>query len=144
MGKLACDLGNVYQCLPLVSNSSRLFGFLVNAKAEAPTDVDQKHLEATLAAIDAAMAPLHAARMAREDAQLIRDEFANTAAMMRHAARRGLWQLGSKRYQVIELTAELRHMIGQHETLWLARNRPGGLVDSAGRLRKTLDLYSRK
>jgi hypothetical protein len=41
-----------------------------------------------------------------------------------------------------DLAADLRGIIGRHEELWLARNRVGGLVDSAGRLRKTLELYA--
>lgn len=144
MGKLAYDLGNVYKQLPRVSNQSRLFSLLVHASAEAPKDVDEKMLQSALAAIDAAMAPLGAARMDRADAQLVRDEYLNAAAMLRHGAHHALWQLGAKQQNAAELAAELRTIIGRHESLWLSRNRAGGLADSSGRLRKTLSMYKGK
>ena len=141
MGRVAYELGNVYKQLKLVSNQSRLFQLLVGAPAEPPADVELKELEAALQSIEAAMAPLAASRMARRDAQLIREEFANVAAMLRHAAQRTRWQLGSKQHDALELAADLRQIIGRHETLWLARNRPGGLADSTKLLRDTLALY---
>jgi hypothetical protein len=36
------------------------------------------------------------------------------------------------------LRHELQHITSQHERLWLARNRPGGLRESSGRLREAL------
>lgn len=143
MGKLVYELGNVYRCLKLVGNNSRLFQLLVNQKNnDAPGDVTREQLEAAIAAIDSAMVALPQARMDRPDAALVCREMANAAAMLRHAARRGAWMLDRSSEKVLDLSEDLRQIIGRHEDLWLARNRSGGLADSAGRLRKTLDLCS--
>jgi len=40
-----------------------------------------------------------------------------------------------------ELAAELRPVIDEHERLWLARNRPGGLPDSRAWLDHLLQCY---
>lgn len=144
MGKLVYDLGNVYKCLKLQPNSSRLFRILVNQKNnDAPADVTREQLDRAISAIDSAVAALPRARMDRPDASLISSEIANGAAMLRHAARRGRWLLDRNSERVLDLTEDLRQIIGRHEELWLARNRCGGLSDSAGQLRKTLEMYSR-
>lgn len=71
----------------------------------------------------------------RPDASLIGEEFTQTAHMLRHACRRALMVLqhpaapspGAMREDVDAILAA-------HRRLWLARNRPGGLADSAGRM----------
>ena len=77
------------------------------------------------AAIAAATRSLAAAEMDRADAPLIRAEFANAAAMMRHACDTGR--------SLIRGTAALSlsdAILAEHRRLWLARNRSGGLEDS--------------
>lgn len=144
MGKLVYDLGNVYKHLKTQSNSSRLFRILVNQKNnDAPAEVTQEQLDSAISAIDSAIAVLPQARMGCPDATLVSREIANGAAMLRHAARRGRWLLDRNSEKVLDLTEDLRQIIGRHEELWLARNRSGGLSDSAGQLRKTLEMYSR-
>ena len=144
MGKLVCDLGNLYQHLNIRGNNSRLFQLLVNQKNnDAPGDVTREQLDSAIAAIDSIMAALPQARMDCPDAALVSREIANAAAMLRHAARRGRWMLDRDSEKVLDLTEDLSQIIGRHEDLWLARNRSGGLVDSSGRLRKTLEMYSR-
>jgi hexosaminidase len=39
------------------------------------------------------------------------------------------------------LTGELEEIVGEYRRLWLARNRPGGLADSAGRMERLLTMY---
>ena len=77
--------------------------------------------------------------MARPDAALIADEFRNAAAMMRLACDHGSAALRSRALRCPALAPELRRIIGEHRRLWLARNRPGGLHDSARRLEKRLE-----
>jgi hypothetical protein len=141
MGRLACDLGNVYLAgKKKVGNSTVLFHILVlmGADLKALESVTRADLEAKLAAIDKAMSPLECARMARPDAALIIAEFRNSAAMMRQACRYGLAALKSRSLNCPELAPEQRRICGEHRKLWLARNRPGGLVDSARRLERRL------
>jgi hypothetical protein len=120
MGKLACDLGNVYQAVgKLWMNSSTLFRILVPSSTHKnPMEgITADGLKAAETAVDRAMMPLAKAKVS----QLIKDEFANAAAMLRLACGNG----------------DRRQIIAEHRRLWLARNRPGGLEDSAKRLLTT-------
>ncbi|MGD0090447.1 MAG: glycoside hydrolase family 20 zincin-like fold domain-containing protein [Planctomycetota bacterium] len=142
MGRLAYDLGNTYLAgKKQVGNSTVLFHILVlmGADLKSLDGVSRAELEAQLAAIDKALSPLGRARMARPDAALIADEFRNAAAMMRQACCYGLACLESRAPRCPELAPELRRIAGEHRRLWLARNRPGGLADSARRLEKRLE-----
>ncbi|HSV12755.1 MAG TPA: family 20 glycosylhydrolase [Tepidisphaeraceae bacterium] len=123
LGRVACDLGNVYRVCPKNNvNGSALFRVLV----PPPNDANPKRhltaadLEAVSAAIDRAIAPL-------SDAGLIPDEFRNAAAMLRHAIALAGGASGG-------VKAAPGAIIGEHRRLWLLRNRPGGLADSAARL----------
>ncbi|MEA2574549.1 MAG: hexosaminidase, partial [Chloroflexia bacterium] len=142
MGRLAYDLGNVYQAPGVkVHNGSALFWTLQRSfeelhKREGPTP----DFAASLEAIDQAMEPLSQARMRRADATLIAREFENTARMLRHACRRGQLMLGQESTGA-ELTRnalddDMRDIIREYEAIWLLRNRPGGLADSAAALEK--------
>lgn len=80
---------------------------------------------------------LRRARPRRDDGALVIDELANGAALVHVLARDGrLRTLGDGSLSSIPaadraaLAAELAPVIAEHERLWLARNRPGGLPDS--------------
>ena len=149
MGRLAYDLGNVYQTAsdPL-HNSSALFWIMQRPLGEVTTryeSVTPARLKATLKAIDRAIRGLSRAKMERPDARLVTAEFENTARLMRHACRRGLLALEKRPAQAARLRAELRDdlkpIIREYKRLWLARNRPGGLADSAARFEQALQDY---
>jgi hexosaminidase len=137
MGQVAYDLGNIYQAPGVpVGNGSALFWVLqmpLNAAKEYGVPVER--LNQTLDAIDAAMAPLPAAKMARPDADLVRREYLNTARMLRHAARRARLAVeGNRNGLCAELAVDMDAIIEEYRALWLARSRAGGLADSVGRL----------
>lgn len=145
MGRVAVDLGNVYQAPGVaIPNSSVLFWTLQRSFAELNTPggrpgAAQADFPAARAAIDAALAPLGAARMARKDAALIVAEFEHTARLLRHACERGRLLLAPDAADAPSRQAlddDLRDIIREYERLWLARNRPGGLLDSVARLHK--------
>jgi hexosaminidase len=143
MGRIAYDLGTVCKRHGLCGYHTRLFKLLLNLKDDASTpDITMEQLDGAIASIDAIMSDLHKARMDHPDASLILSEFANGAAMLRHAGRRGKWTIERGCDKVTDLTEDLRLIIGKHESLWLSRNRPGGLADSANRLRNTLGTYN--
>ena len=133
MAKIALALGNVYQsCGKLISNGSVLFHLLL-AK-----DLQHKHfvgltregLQQARVAIDQAIAHLGEVQMDRPDANLIKDEFRNAAAMLQLACQRGMAILEGKPAP----TDTLAELIARHQKLWRARNREGGLRESIGRL----------
>jgi hypothetical protein len=146
MGKLACDLGNVYAATgKLRKNSSSLFRILVPPQTpwEAAAGSSVEGIDAAESAIDAAIAPLGQARMNTDDRDLIPAEFRNAAAMLKFACdlgRRELRQMdGENRMNgdaasFDKLAASPFILIEEHRRLWLARNRPGGLEDSVRRL----------
>lgn len=142
MGRLAFDLGNVYQTPGiLVHNSSILFNILQTsppglrmlARPGDETDALLARLQTTLDQIDGITAPLGRADMQRPDADLIQREFDWTAGMLGHACRRAFWALDGS-IAAPDLLAEADRLIAEYDALWRARCRPGGFKDSVARL----------
>jgi hypothetical protein len=152
MGKVAYDLGNVYQVGNLaVPNGSLLFWVL-----QLPFEKFERFLQRVpdrplpnfaeaLPAIDAALLPLREARMEREDAALIVREIELTARLLRHACKRGQLALDDGAIDAStvanDLKQEMRQIIHEYSEIWLDRNRLGGLRDSVARFEKTLVDY---
>lgn len=129
MGKAACDLGNVYKAVgKLIPNRSALFGILVpsSTHSDPMQGITREGLEMAEAAIASAIGEIHLLKMRREDAELIKSEFANAAAMLLYACRKGRGEA---------MPAEVEQIIQLHRQCWLARNRPGGLEESVGKIR---------
>jgi hypothetical protein len=147
MAKLAYDLGNVYQrCGRVLHAASPLFRVLVPVPSEPvnPTQgITREQFDDAQAAIAEIIARLDSAEMHHADAQLIADEFRNTAALMTHACRLGRWHHDNASESLTDLAADLRKILGEYRRLWLARNRIGGLTDSAGRLEAVLRFYEK-
>ena len=144
MGKIAYDLGNVYQVpgVPYLHNSSILFWLLQN-HATVMERIGESTPEAfreTMARIDAILAPLQQVEMGRPDAELIKREYANAGRLLRHACRRAL-QLMGEGEDSATLLVDLEEAIEEHKALWLARNRPGGLDDSLSYFAPLLEAY---
>ena len=160
MGKLALALGNAYkETGVLIPNSSLLFWLYQMPLSELRTTgkrwLDETsrqtiesdaalidRLKATAAYIDETIQPLASAQMQRPDAPLIEREYALMARMLAHGTQRGLLQLGQAAVSKAELAAELAEIEAEFRALWLERSRPGGLDDSAGRLRSAAALYA--
>jgi hexosaminidase len=155
MGKLAYALGDTDKIAGLKGPTTTGSAF---AEALIFRDVSDRHLRAatlthdTIAKaqnhIEEVMAPISQASMARDDASLIKDEYLNAAALMRHAGH--MIQARLDAGGAIEsaptatkgrLASELEPLIEEHRRLWMSRNRSGGLNDSAGRLERWLVSY---
>jgi hexosaminidase len=135
LGQLACDLGNVYQSVgKLMKNSSALFRILV------PSSTHRDPMERiTMEGLQAAQSAIDRLRNVQAD-----PEFANAAAMLLHASRRGMWKLDPAGHSPAKLAEDMQRIIQEHRRLWLMRNRPGGLTDSVARLEANLDEYGRR
>ena len=76
---------------------------------------------------------------------LVQREYAWVADMMRHACRRGIWALAGAWPALVRQRSVWRRtptgLIAEYRNLWLARSRPGGLADSAGRLERMRQDY---
>lgn len=149
MGRVAYELGNVYRALGLEPhNSSALFRVLqwpLDKIRSQYKDIPSDAFHRALQAIDRALQPMAQAHMARPDADLIKEEFALTARLMRHACRRALLvrekDVAMSNAMRRELDRDLENYIPQYKQLWLARNRPGGLADSAARFETVREAY---
>lgn len=142
MGRLAVDLGNVYQvCKQPLANGSPLFWTLLGGgeRRNLYEGVTAEEYRRGEAAIEPIMDRLAGARMGRADARLIMDEFVFAGELLAHVCRRGRFLIDGKDGGNLE--REIRRLSAEHRRIWLARNRPGGLAESAGRLDKTAGDY---
>jgi hypothetical protein len=146
MGKLACELGNVYQKTGHVFPNGSLFGhMLFNAEYQLPIEVTASRLEETKQFIDEVTTLSACAQMQREDAELILREFTNSARLLKHLCDRGL----AIRNDTIKqpetkktLADQMRFILGEHRNLWMARNRVGGLQDGVRHFNRLLAEYN--
>ncbi len=135
MGTLSHDLGNAHEKAgPEPHNSTVLFHLLTQDQGSPlPEGVTVESLREAGEHILSIIGPLDSARMDREDAGIISDEFANAARMMLHACERGTAILEGTIGSADKrdgLASQMRTILGEHRRLWSARNRVGGLQDS--------------
>ena len=154
MGRVAYDLGNVYQIPGIETpNASPLFLLLLYPERAMPEDVERETLVVGLREAREALAEIKIrlpdARMVRVDADWIRDEFTWAIDLLDLGARLGLARLDQDSPMPTSalpngargpLATELAELIERHREIWLRRNRPGGLDDSAARLERLLRL----
>ena len=144
MGRVAYDLGNVYKypSKPL-ANGSRFFWTLLGGpdRRNLYDCVTAAEYRAAENALGPLLGRLPRAEINRADATVIRDEFEFAAELLRHACRRGQFLLDSASQDRAELRADLSRLRERHEQIWRARNREGGLADSATRLDQAARAY---
>jgi hypothetical protein len=98
-----------------------------------------------------ALAILKLAKPQSADSVIIIEETELAANLAIHSIHLGLARLEAKDKSTENITAEkkaelekeLKPLIDQHKKLWIVRNRPGGLDDSAGKMENLLKAYSR-
>jgi hexosaminidase len=141
MGSIAYDLGELYSVVGRrPANSSALFWCLQLPFEELKKFTFSRPggLIDAMQLIDAAVERLAGVQIAGADGSLIGREYRLVTRMLRHAARRGLWLAGKSttlgRESKAALRDDLDEIIDEYRSVWLERNRSGGLADSAGRL----------
>jgi len=146
-GRAAYDLGNAYQINGARSRNGTLPAqmYFLPLKSDWPMHrVRAGGFEDTSAQLAATAGRLDAARMRRDDAQQIVDEYRCAVEMADVGA-----AIGAAKYARVNGTSasklrpqyrraakRLEAVAPEYERLWLARNRPGGLRDSVGRITK--------
>lgn len=141
-GGLFLELGKVLELVPKRFRNCSVFNSLLFSPIRSRKDmagITAAQLRACVERFAELAARIADARPDVPDAVLIKAEFGNALAMARNGARRGLLALGAPGIERDELRHELQSIISRHESLWLARNRPGGLRESSSRLRKALE-----
>jgi hypothetical protein len=133
LGDVAVALGNVYRnCGKTNANGSALFRLMVPNPADSQPEkgMTEEGFKSAEAAIDAAHSLLLEAPRGDAEHLLIAGEFENAVRMLRLCIQIGREKLGLPQNWNIDRQA----LVEEHRRLWLARNRPGGLVDSVRRL----------
>ena len=143
-GKFFYDLGNVYTKIPIVVHNATPYGLAVFAKDDdlraeggrLKQKLDRATITKVNREIDRLAKQVPALKMKRDDAALIKREINHIIALMRH----GLGRI--ERAQATKATATektlqaaQRKLVAEHHKVWLARNRPGGMDDSAANIR---------
>jgi hypothetical protein len=165
MGKVAYDMGNIYQSLgAYFHNASGLVRALLTpsgsgaAKRGKSDDVlaairgfgdgkvDAKAYQRAEKAIAAAMKPIKKQRMQRPDANVVVTEYECAADLLHHACGLGAlaWEEDKATTRKLKqlLASDLKRIIKNYRELWLMRNRVGGLTDSVAGLEKVLKVYA--
>jgi hypothetical protein len=155
LGGIARDLGDVYrETGVLVKNASVLALLLLFPERPLGegrlAGLTVEGLERADAAAAELSAKLGDARCDRDDASLLREEFALAADLMRHGCRLGIARLAADGFAVAaipgptraQLAADLGRIIPEYERVWRLRNREGGLRDSVGRFERLLLAYA--
>lgn len=150
LGKVARDLGNAYRelgCRP--HNSSALFYFVAGRPGQPLQlpGIELKHFEATLAYLALLDVELSGAKPEGDESRRAQAEMAWASDLLKAACRIGKARLGIGFEAPLEkldraaresLATELAPLIERHRKLWLGRNRPGGLRESAGQMERVL------
>jgi hexosaminidase len=150
LGKVARDLGNTYRelgCRP--HNSSALFYFVAGRPGQPITlpGTEASHFDATLSYLAELDTELTRARPANDESRRSHAEMVWASDLLKVACRIGKARLGIGFNEPVSklepgtreaLAAELAPLIERHRKLWLGRNRPGGLRESAGQLERVL------
>ncbi len=149
-GAAARDLGDAYRHTGTASRNGSALFFLV-IQAELPLDhprlrgLSRAGLERALETIEGAAGRIGRVRMERADAALVRDELEFVAGALTLGCRIGLARLRARGETPLAalprptrraLARDLGRLAERHRAVWHARNRPGGLADSAGRLER--------
>ena len=160
MGQLVYDLGNAYQETGVLQNAASLLyslhiysladlreraSMLFHAGEGQQTLFDDDQLRTKLNAsveyIVESISRIGQSRMERPDAELVKREFKHMALLAQHGARRGLLQVSDPSVTRRSMRDELAAIEAEFPLLWLARSRPGGMVDSQRRLAELRLLY---
>jgi len=143
-GQFVYDLGNVYTRIPLRTHNGTACAYGVIFAEEtlkrrlAEAEIRRDWLKQVNKALDRLEAAVPDLKMQRADSALIRREFAHVIHLMRYGTAR-LERLGiAGKRAVADLRAverERRRLVAEHDRVWLARNRSGGMKDSAANIR---------
>lgn len=155
MGKLIEELGTIYESTGLKHINGQVLAYIIqrdplNYERDIKRYSEWRSEEANLSAevlreiitkIDTILAPIHAERMQRDDAEKICLEVIQAARLIQHGAKWLLYHQEESDYQKQELLNEIRDLIIHQREVWLLRNRRGGLEDSIKRLNKFVEEY---
>ena len=134
IGQLLFEFGNVYLTFVNEKRSNcNTFGHLTtcNMKKDNCENITKTELRNALKTFAKIKTKLDAVASTSEEIELVKSEFSNSIAMASLAVKKGLYIKDNNTFDKDELLAEAAIVIGNHQKLWLQRNRIGGLQESA-------------
>jgi hypothetical protein len=136
-GKAFADLGNIYHFAGFEPpNSSTLFWLLQKSITELQMFTGLLSPE-VLNGVETAIDQCGPSAAGGTDGNLVNLEYEFTRRLLRHACRRGRLLIESDEDKAKELrktlAIDMDEITKEYSSLWLARNRPGGLSDSLAR-----------
>lgn len=156
--KAVLQLGNAYLDTKIPKGNANAFHLLLRRHLWTmqgnyqTKELTIENLETARQTILNALMVLENGKPTSSDASFIGPELNQAAALAMHAIDLGIARLGTEDQQTKsiplekrqELKRELLVLIEQHKELWLMRNRPGGLSDSAAKLEDIVLFYDFK
>ncbi|HKI73029.1 MAG TPA: family 20 glycosylhydrolase, partial [Pseudomonadales bacterium] len=138
-GDILVRLGRALELVPSKIRNATLFNRLLFWSMQHEPTAADRVTAAQLGDCDDELAAIRGSltTIQGRDASLVRAELENAVDLARHGIHR-LQCHRKLRKDRATLREELAIAIGRHESLWLARNRPGGLHESSARLRQSL------
>ncbi len=136
-GKFVYDMGNVYLRLPRTFNGAGYARAAItadNALSPELSHLESPVTDAVLTDIAQLAKQVKGLSVGGDDAALVKREFAHTLSMMRYGTQR-LARISARKKAGADEKATAAKLIAEHDAVWLARNRPGGMRDSADNLR---------
>lgn len=137
-GRLVYDIGNVYRLFETRIHNATAYALAsLRPMDSLKLTTNKEEVRKALSEINRLERALPKLKMDREDAALIQQEFQFVLDLMRYGVDRIAYSLADAKKQAslkAPLRAEGRKVIAEHKKVWLARNRPGGLVDSVEKI----------
>lgn len=154
-GKALLLLGDSYELAKIPEGVANIYHVILNRYAwkwdnfYQTKPITLENLQITEAAIDSALVIFDQGNPQCKDAAIVKAEVHQAADLAKHSLHLAMARLAVKDRQTKsipyekrkKLAAELKDIIQNHKKLWVVRNRPGGLDDSADRMQKIYDFY---
>ncbi|MCG8579734.1 MAG: family 20 glycosylhydrolase [Bacteroidales bacterium] len=154
-GDAIVKLGDAYLKMNAITSNSNIFHQLLKRNRKSiHTDrwlknVSKQDTEATIKFINEQVSLFNSSHPECNDAEIVFKEFNQAASLALHACHLALAKLETPdgyfssipQSKKDELRSELTTLIESHQSIWLLRNREGGLTDSAGKMNTVLKTY---
>ncbi len=150
-GRLWCEAGTIHESAGVpMTNRTVLFAIMQASLRDAAViaDLTARRLDRMERHIKRLEDQARSARFGGLDGDLVHEELTATLAVLRHACWRARVILDLREGRSVgrscrRLAKDMEAIIERHRSLWLSRNRRGGLASSLGGYRRNLAEYRR-
>jgi hypothetical protein len=141
LGNSFFQLGKVLELCGAATRNASIFNQMLFAQKEylekLTAEIDVRNLKKCLERLNELETETKKSKPAVNDGKLIIDEFINNLSMARLSVKKALALKEEKTWHAL-LKNELKEIVSEHQRLWLARNRVGGMHESIERLNGVL------